>query len=371
MLKRIGEKAVPVIIATVLLVAVIIASAFAIRMMTKYDTTATEKVAVNTYIDKETGVKLESDSIVFSDKNTYIYNSTADVRIYYGYEFSIKKCIDIHIGVVGDIFRSIDFSENPVTAYIPCKTEGCYVILLDNETGEHTQIEAEYIDDYYKVKMTTSGSYYICDEPLEEGEGELVEQTLIHDKTGVSATGMLRTNSKLKAYNANELFADLLVLDDGSTIVPLEREHFDDYTKMTTYEVMLFRNLEQIQAEGELAITLPNKYEDCEVRVITNSFDLADRFDIPDSLNEYLMGIQSELMEPTISDQEIADRINIFFEQAYPVIESEYVDGGYLINTDKLGVFFVVPKGSFALTAEDVAILKTGTRPVAADDPDP
>lgn len=292
MLKRIGEKAVPVIIATVLLVAVIIASAFAIRMMTKYDTTATEKVAVNTYIDKETGVKLESDSIVFSDKNTYIYNSTADVRIYYGYEFSIKKCIDIHIGVVGDIFRSIDFSENPVTAYIPCKTEGCYVILLDNETGEHTQIEAEYIDDYYKVKMTTSGSYYICDEPLEEGE-------------------------------------------------------------------------------GELAITLPNKYEDCEVRVITNSFDLADRFDIPDSLNEYLMGIQSELMEPTISDQEIADRINIFFEQAYPVIESEYVDGGYLINTDKLGVFFVVPKGSFALTAEDVAILKTGTRPVAADDPGP
>lgn len=140
---------------------------------------------------------------------------------------------------------------------------------------------------------------------------------------------------------------------------------------MTTYEVMLFRNLEQIQAEGELAITLPNKYEDCEVRVITNSFDLADRFDIPDSLNEYLMGIQSELMEPTISDQEIADRINIFFEQAYPVIESEYVDGGYSINTDKLGVFFVVPKGSFALTAEDVAILKQGTRPVAVDDPGP
>ena len=371
MLKKTGERAVPVIIATVLLIAVIVASAFAIKVMTEYDTTATEKVAVNTYIDNETGVKLESDSIVFNEKNTYIQNYTVEDRIYYGYDFSIKKSIRIHICVVGDFFRSIDFSENPVTAYIPCETEGCYVILIDNETGKSTQVEAEYIDGYYKVQMPMGGSYYICDEPLEEGKGELVKQTLVHDKTGVSATGMLRTNSKLKAYDANDLFDDLLVQDDSSTIVPLEREYFDDYTKMTTYEVMLFRNLEQIQAEGELTITLPNKYEGCEVRVITNNFDLADRFDIPDSLNEYFLNIQCELMESTISDQEIADRINTFFEQAYPVIESEYVDGGYSINTDKLGVFFVVPKGSFTLTAEDVAILKMGTRPEAADAPDP
>lgn len=129
-------------------------------------------------------------------------------------------------------------------------------------------------------------------------------------------------------------------------------EDFDEFEQMSGYEINLLRNFDVIEAESKLTVTLPNENEGCEVRYITQ-----EEY-VNDSQRAYYEKIVDELLNPTLTDQEFADIINKLFEEIYPVVESSYANGSYSVNTDKPGVFFVVPTGSMTFTAEDIPFIR-------------
>lgn len=363
MLKRIGKKVLPVIMSTMLVASMSAVSTLAVEVATEESTAVAKESTVSTYIDAETGVKLESNGIDLNNTNISIADDTAYIGEYGS--GLVLKSIFIDVYTSSESYTSIDYSKIPVTAYIPYDVEGCYVTVANVYTEEPTQLEAEYVDGYYKVQMTMLGNYDICSEPLAEDEGELVEQTLADEKTGVTVSGMIRTNSKLRALDAKDRFAGLLNLNYGPISFYLNEEDFEEYEQMTAYDVNLLRNFNVIGAESELTVTLPNENEGLEVRYITEIKDLTE------SQDESYQKIVDELVESTITDQEIADMINKLLEEVYPVLKSDYADGSYSVNTDKLGLFFVMPKDSLTFTAEDVKIIKENIHNDLSDNPDP
>ncbi|MEE1077272.1 MAG: hypothetical protein UHY68_08455 [Acutalibacteraceae bacterium] len=363
MLKRIGKKALPVIMSTMLVAGMGAVSTSAVEVATENSTVVTEDATLSTYVDKTTGIKFESSSIELNSENVYVVDDTA-IDEEYGYGLALKSFyIDVYDAP--NSYSSVNFKENPVTAYIPYEDEDCSIMFMNVWSEKPLQLETEYVDGYYKVQLVELGNYSIYSEPLAEGEGELVEQSLVHEKTGVTVSGMIRTNSKLGVREAKDRFGGLLNLDYDVIMVPLYEEDFEEYGRMTAYEVNLLRNLDIIKAESNLTVTLPCEIEDCEVRYITDSIDFTA------SQEEAYEKIENELWKPTKSDEEIADMINSLVEDIYPVMEADYVDGSYSVNTDKLGTFFIMPKGSFTFTAENVKHLKEDIYSDLSDNPDP
>ena len=210
MFKRLGKKVLTIIMATMLVTSMSAVSTFAADTATDGKTTvATAKSKANVYTSKSSGVKLESDSLKLNEFNTYIFTAydhfMPKTDVY-------EKILDIEVYVDEESSERADLSKTPVTAYIPYDKEGCYVVFSDYERDELVQLEAEYVDGYYKVQMKGSGTYVICDYPLVKGEGKLVQQTLVDKKTGVSVSGMIPTDSKLVVLDIDELY-DTMVDD--------------------------------------------------------------------------------------------------------------------------------------------------------------
>lgn len=213
MFKRLGKKVLTIIMATMLVASMSAVSTFAVETATeKSSVVATAKAEANTYTDKRSGVKLESDSLNVSQHTTFIFD---DYDKFLPKTDLYEKILDIEVYSNPDELEMADLSKTPVTAYIPYDKEGCYVVFSEYETSKTTQLKAEYVDGYYKVQMVGSGTYIICDYPLAEGDGKLVQQTLVDEKTGVSVSGMIPTDSKLVVLDIDELY-DTMVDDNGS-----------------------------------------------------------------------------------------------------------------------------------------------------------
>lgn len=336
MFKKLGKKVLPIIMATLVLSSMGMVSTAAVEVATE-DATVMSESTVNTYVNEDTGVKFESDSISFNEENTLVVDVSATPLA------TPNVCEKMYeVSVYTDENSSVDFSKNSVTAYLPCELENCYVIFTGTEEdAKPVQLEAEYVDGCYKVQMVGSGSYIIADYALAEGEGELLEQTLVDETTGVRVSGLMPTDSKLIVFNVNKLFEDLF----GDL---LEGENTGTMKDTDGYVISLVRNFKPIEIENEVTITLPSELEGCQVRYMMD-FDETD--------TEY-EEIEKELENPTISDEELAAKMNAYTDKASPLLDSEYVDGSYIVKNGSLGTFMIAPEELFYETAESVKALR-------------
>lgn len=343
MFKKLGKKVLPIIMATMLVASMGAVSTSAVEVATE-GATVMSKSEVNTYVHEVTGVKLESDSMSFSEENTRVFDVSASPL---ATPNVCEKMYEIEIYKEAEIYA--DLSNNSVKAYLPCELDNGYVFFIGSEDdAKPVQLEAEYVDGSYKVQMIDSGTYIITDYTLAEGEGELVEQTLVDEKTGVIVSGLIPTDSKLVAFNSNELFEDLF----GDLFGDLLEGEKDSVKKTDGYIIYLIRNFDTITTESELTITLPSELEGCQVRYIIESDDTD-----ADTDAEY-EEIEKELDNPTISDEELAAKMNAYTDKTSPLLDSEYVDGSYIAKSGSLGTFMIGPEEMFYETAESVKALR-------------
>lgn len=356
MLKRLGKRVLPIIMATMLVASIGTLSTYAVEVDTEENTIEATASTTSTYVDEYSGVKFESDSMTLSESSVYVFDGNIDI---------IPK-LDLYekmynINVYEEGYEYADLSKIPVTAYLPCENEGCYVVFMDYESGEVVQLDAEYVDGYYKVQMAGVGAYFICDYALAEGEGELVEQTLVDETTGVSVSGLIPTDSKLVVVDlmamCEKLIAELenYESEHESVGVIVNEEALELLDKMDGYMVYVIRNFDIAKTKGELTVNLPSEFEGYEVRYI--DANVAESEEYESILTEYEV-IESELSNPTISDEELAEKINAFIDKVMPALASEYVDGNYIVNNENCGIFMIVPTESLHITAEDVKIMR-------------
>lgn len=365
MLKRLGKKVLPIIMATMLVASMSVVSTSAVEVATEESTvevTATEATETSTYTDELSGVKFESDAIALNEDSVFVFNSYEEIlHITSLYE----KIYDLE--VYAEDYDYADLSKTPVTAYLPYDVEGCYVIFMEYETGEISQLEAEYVDGYYKVQMPASGTYMICDYPLVEGDGELIEQTLVDETTGVSVSGLIPTDSKLVVVDimsvVKDIFAGFEDLESESedVEVTVNEEALSLLDSIDGYAVYVIRNFDIAKTEGELTVNLPSEFEGYEVRYIDAATNDTGSEEYESLLAEYEKDyeeIESELSNPTISDEELAEKINALIDEVMPVLASEYVDGNYVVNSENSGTFMILPTDTVKVTAEDVKAMR-------------
>lgn len=339
MFKRLGKKVLTVIMATMLVASMSAVSTFAVDTDTK-ESKVISKAQASTYTDKNSGVKLESDSLTLNQDTTFVFTAydkfIPKTDLY-------EKILDIEVYSSADGLEMADLSKTPVTAYIPHSEKGCYVIFSEYETSELTQLKAEYVDGCYKVEMKGSGTYIICDYPLAEGEGKLVQQTLVDKKTGVSVSGMIPTDSKLVVLDIDELY-DTMVDDNGSA----EQTPISMAEKYDGYSVHIVRNLEEIEIKDELTFTIPYDKKGYELRCI------GDKPMTDEELYE-MDNLGMELIDPNgIPAEELAEKLTVFMNKQYPALESKYVDGSYVVKNNYTGYYLFGEAGSFAVTVDEV-----------------
>lgn len=163
------------------------------------------------YVHEETGLILECETMDITNRNAFVSEETnlsidfADLTTLPGM-YEKKYSVELYT-MSGDV---VDYEQNPVTLYIPCERDDCYIMFVSYESGEPVQLDAEYVDGYYKVQMTDMGSFMICENPLLEGEGELVQQTLADEETGVSVSGMIESGSSLYVITIKDLYDQMV-----------------------------------------------------------------------------------------------------------------------------------------------------------------
>lgn len=368
MFKKLGKKALPIIMATMLVASMTAVSVSATEeSVVATETTVATVSATSEFIEEYTGVKLESDALDFDSVVPMISGISWDDLESLSSDFYEKI---YNIEVYGADYSNVDFTSTSVTAYLPCESEGCYVAFFGYETETPVQVDAEYVDGYYKVQMLGNGSYYICDYPLAEGEGELIEQTLVDEKTGVSVTGMIPTDSKLFVVDlmavVQEMLGGIEDYESEDAEVTVNEEVLELLDSIDGYMVYVVRNLDIAQTEGELAVSLPNDSEGYEVRYI---HDVMGDSELYDTFYSAYETIEQELMEPTLTDEELAQQINTLIDSIMPVLASEYADGKYTVSNENLGIFMVVPTDSIYVTADDVKVMREEYASYYEEDP--
>ena len=130
------------------------------------DITGEEIVAVNLK-DKETGIKLETNSGILSDKAVLSVD-----KLTQGADYDIaKKAMD---GVGGDwnLYRIVTLVDGVETAplgsvllYIPCGEDGLTVYRV-NADGTKTLVKGEVQDGYYVIRTTSLGLFAMVGETI-------------------------------------------------------------------------------------------------------------------------------------------------------------------------------------------------------------
>ncbi len=337
MMKKLIKKAAAIIIAAMLIASI---SAVGISATEKNE----EKTGVvtadtaNTYIDEETGVKFESDAMTITSDNVTVTSHFANKDLFGFYEdyyfVDIKKSDDEYI----------DFNKVPITLYLPSEKENCYVLLHGNDSFEYVQIDAEYVDGYYKFRVENTGNYYICDTPLINSYSTLEQQTLTDEDTGVSVSGVIETNSNLVAYDVRDMYENFKEENYDLCLEPFAMiDEFDGYG------VFFSRNMKPASTQGELTISLPCANEGYEVRYINDSISMSDK----DGCEAEILGFQLTTT-PELPAEEVAERYTALMDSIYPALDAEYVNGSYVVKSELTGYYFIAPKGSFTITADKI-----------------
>lgn len=328
-MKKLVKKALPIIMS-----AMVVTSMTAISM-----TTAS---ATSTYVNEETGVKFESDAITITGNDVGVYtywDSEDEIGLY-------EERYDIEMSTM-----DINYDEVPITLYLPCEKENCYVILEGFESSERVQLDAEYVDGCYKVRMPNWGTYYICDTPLVSGYSTLEQQTLTDEKTGVSVSGKIETGSTLISFDVQDMYNGLT--EAGEDYFP--ESPYATIGEFDGYGVFLTRNMEDAYTEGELTVTLPWPEEGYEVRCISAYAPMSD----DDGCEEEVLGFElTSTME--LSDEELAQRYTTLMDKVHPALDAEYVNGSYVVKGNISGYYFIAPKGAFTITAEKINKIRSG-----------
>lgn len=367
MLKRIGKKALPIIMATMIVAGMGSVSTLAVNTAvagssalntaipaempaedSTGDCTIGETITEDYYNDHRTNISLSSDDLNLSTVNVMVIKGEVDPYISMSRYLEVYD-IDLYQNDTG--INEIDFEKYNVTLSLPCNRDDCYIIYRDYRGGKPVQLEAEYVNSSYNVRMPGAGAYMISEKPLAEGEGELIEQTLVDKATGVSVKGMIPTGSNLVVVDIADAVMDYMKSSGDKIDIELTEEELAMLANIDYYIVYVERNLNVSATEGELTVSLPNDNNDCEVRYI---YDVPNDSELGDSLRSAREAITGEIMLPTMSDEEFAEEINSIIDSIAPVIESEYVDGNYVVNKEKPGYFIVASKGSVYATADHV-----------------
>lgn len=320
-MKKLVKKTLPIIMS-----AMVVTSMTAISM-----TTAS---ATSTYVNEETGVKFESDIVTITGDDVGVYTD-GDVEYRFG---MYEKKYDIEMSMMQQ-----DYNESQINLYLPCEKENCYVI-LDGFESERVQLDAEYVDGCYKVRMPNWGTYYICETPLVTGYSKFEQTTLTDETTGVSISGKIESGSGLVAYNVQDMYKVLEENDSYFTESP-----FALIGEYDGYGVFLSRNMEDAYTQGELTVTLPSPNEGYEVRCINSRVPMSDK----DAYEDEILGFElTSTME--LSDEELAERYTALMNKVYPPLQAEYVNGSYVVKSNNPGYYFIAPAGSFAITADKI-----------------
>ncbi len=376
MFKKLGKKVLPIIMASMLVTSMAAVSVSAVEEATEGTPAVTDTAVSFVWVDPESGVKLESESLKITENDAFVSCFSAE-------DFPMVSSImekSFDITVFGKKYDEVtgsyaNFDVYPVTAYLPCANEGRYVAYLNAETQEATQVEAEYVDGAYKIQLVGQGTYVICDYPIAEGEGEMQEQTFVDEVTGISVTGMVQSDSKLLVIDVVQLIEDLLaeLQDMGATIEGAEdqdaamQEVFDILNRFDGYLVCPIRNFNIAKTEGELTVSLPSEFGDYEVRHL-NIFS-EDILNGDFSAFEGYEDILSEEAFNTKTNEQIADDVNALIDTLLVRLTAEYIDGNYVVNSEGLGLFMVAEENSFKVTADDIQMLREELEEVEPEQP--
>ncbi|MEE0264638.1 MAG: PT domain-containing protein [Acutalibacteraceae bacterium] len=371
MLKRLGRKFLPILMASMLVTSMTAVSATAVEV-SEENTVVSGETTTSTYVDEFTGIKLESDSVTLEESDMLLNSMSAED--FPMFSNVMEKNFDIT--VLGDEHDDetgiyVNFAKTPVTAYLPCANEGRYVAFINSETMEVKQVEAEYADGFYKIQLVGHGSYVICDYPLAEGEGEMTQQTLYDETTGITVSGMLQSDSKLLVIDVVQLATDILgALGDLGSMEGMEgmedididiedesmQQVLDILNSFDGYLVCPMRNFNIAKTEGDMKITLPCEFSDYEVRNMDIFSEDIQNGDF--SSFEQYAGILSEDAFETKTNEQIAEDVNGLIDTLLTKLTAEFVEGNYIVNSDSLGLFVVAKEGTFKVTADHIQMLR-------------
>lgn len=319
------KKALPMIMASILATSMFIASSMSAVAVTG---------TVSSYTNQETGVKVESDAVTITGNDVGIYTGLGmddTIGLY-------EEKYDVEMSTL-----DVNYDEVPIYLYLPCEKENCYVIVEGFESSELVQLDAEYVDGCYKVRMPNWGTYYVCDTPLQKGYSKLKQQTLTDEKTGVSISGKIETGSKLVAFDVRDMYKELEEAD-----YDFSEEPFALMGQFDGYGVFLSRNMEQAYSDGELTVTLPSANEGYEVRCVNVRNPMSDE----DTYEDDVLGMSLANMVDT--DEDLAVKYTALMDRVFPALKAEYVNGSYVVKNDFDGYYFIAPVGSFEITADEI-----------------
>lgn len=266
MFKKLGKKMLPIIMATMLVSNMVAVSTSAVEVATEESTVESQSVK-STYVDEITGIKLESDTLNFSDVTVMTLDNSLMAEYVPGL---FEKAYEINIYTKD--YELLDLKENRVTAYIPCETEGYKVGYISTEIEDTYAISAEYVDGYYKVELFGNGDYVLCDYYFVDGISDMIEQTLTDETTGISVSGMIETDSMLAVVDVVKVLEDLIdmlkdMASEQGAEFELDTEALDVLKNVDGYIVYPVRNLFLAKTDGELTVSLPSELEGYEVRL--------------------------------------------------------------------------------------------------------
>ncbi len=368
MLKRLGRKVLPIIMASMLVTSMAAVSVSAVEVSVDNAVVSGDS-ATSYYVDEYSGVKLESDSLTINPDDVFV--SYLDSETFPMIAGIMEKSFDISIfneEYTEEDGLYVNLTKTPVTAYLPCANEGRYVVFMSNdymnaEAQEPVQVEAEYVDGYYKVQLVEHGTYIICDYPLAEGDGEMLQQTLVDETTGISVAGMVQSDSKLLVVDIVQLVKDIyFAFEDMGSLDGVEVETDDESVQelynilesIKGYVVCPVRNFDIAKTEGELTVSIPSELEGYEVR---NMDILSEDFTSGSTLLDY-EDILSDTAFETKTNQQIADDVNAMIDTLLTKLTAEYIEGNYVVNSETLGLFVVAQEGTLMVTADDIQVLR-------------
>ncbi len=366
MFKKLGKKALTIIMATMLVASMGAVSTSAVEVATE-ESAIEATSTTSSYVDEISGVKLESDELNFEDVTVMILDNSLMAEYVPGL-FEKAYTIEIYT----EDFELVDLSETSVTAYLPCENEGYEVGYVSTEIEDTYALASEYVDGCYKIELFGNGDYVICDYFFVDGTSDMIEQTLTDETTGISVSGMIETDSMLAVVDVVKVLEDLVgMLEEMASAegaeLDFDTESLGALKDIEGYLVYPVRNLFLAKTDGELTVSLPSELEGYEVRNMDILSEKVQNGDYSE-LEEYADVLSEEAFN-TKTNEEIAEDVNALIDTLLAKLTSEYTDGKYVVNTESLGLFLVVPENSFYVTADDVQVMREEMEKLEVEEP--